>query len=257
MPWTFAHPAAVLPLRPLKHLSFGALVIGSIAPDVGYYVGRFDLAAAAHTPLGILTLCLPAGLALISLVRLLHRPAANTLPGPHRQALLSLPPMPLFNTPTTACRVSISVIIGATTHVAWDSITHGTGLLVALLPGLRVPVLVLGSRSIPLFEMLQHTSTALGVGVLIVAYVRWLRSVAPDSPVPSHLSDWWRYGLLGALAVIALATALPVAYFLSTSKSGSTNIALFVVRYVISCTTIFAVALSVASLLLARRAHVG
>ncbi len=47
MPWTFAHPAAVLPLRPLKRLSFGALVVGSIAPDIGYYLGRFDLAAAA------------------------------------------------------------------------------------------------------------------------------------------------------------------------------------------------------------------
>jgi hypothetical protein len=26
MPWTFAHPEAVLPLRRLKRLSFGALV---------------------------------------------------------------------------------------------------------------------------------------------------------------------------------------------------------------------------------------
>jgi hypothetical protein len=74
-----------------------------------------------------------------------------------------------------------------------------------------------------------------------------------DSAAPSHLGERWRYGLLGALAVIALATALPVAYFVSTSKSGSTNIAMFVVRYVISCTTVFAVTLSAASLWIARR----
>jgi hypothetical protein len=253
MPWTFAHPAAVLPLRPLKRLSYGALVIGSIAPDMGYYLGSFDLAAAAHTPLGILTLCLPTGLALIALVRVLHRPVADLLPGRHRQALLSLPSMPRFNTPMTACRVSLSIIIGAATHDAWDSFTHGTGYFVSMCPLLRTTTLVLGARSIPLYELLQHTSTAIGVGVLVVEYLRWLRGEDPGSAAPSHLSDRWRYGLQGALTVISMVAALPVAYFVSTSKSGGTNIALFVVRYVISCTTVFAVTLSAASLWIARR----
>jgi hypothetical protein len=253
MPWTFAHPAAVLPLRPLKRLSFGALVIGSLAPDIGYYLGRFDLAAFAHTPLGILTLCLPTGLALITLVRALHRPVANLLPGPHRQALLSLPLMPRLTSPRVTRDVSIAIIIGATTHVAWDSFTHGTGHLVAALPILQVQVFVLSTRSFPLFEILQHASTALGVGLLLAAYARWLRNVDPDSGAPGPHTDRWRYGLLGALAVIALATALPVAYFVSTAKSGNTNLALFVVRYVISCTTVFAVTLSAASLWVARQ----
>lgn len=252
MPWTFAHPAAVLPFRPLKHLSFSALVIGSIAPDVGYYFGRFDLAAAAHTLRGLVTICLPTGLALISLVRILHRPIATLLPSPHRQALLPLPRMPRL-TPSTMWRVSLSVMIGAATHVVWDSFTHGTGYLVATRALLRVPVFVLGTRSIPLFDVLQHASTALGVGILVVAYVRWLRSFDPDSPAPGLHSDGWRYGLLGALGAIALATALPLAYFASSSNSGSSNITLFVVRYVISCTTIFTVTLSAASLWIARR----
>jgi hypothetical protein len=245
MPWTFAHPAAVLPLRPLKRLSFGALVIGSIAPDIGYYFNCFDFAAAAHTPLGILTLCLPTGLALIVLVRVLHRPVAELMPDPHRQALLSLPLMPRFNTPLAACRVSISVIVGAVTHVAWDSFTHGTGYLVALVPRLRIPILMLGYRSIPLYELLQHASTALGTGVLVVVYVRWLRTRDPVSAVPSHFTDRWRYRFLGALALGSLVAALPIAYFLSTSKPGGPNVTLFVVRYVIFCTTIFAITLSV------------
>jgi len=77
MPWTFAHPAAVLPLRPLRRLSFGALVVGSISPDIGYYVGHFDLAGAAHTLSGLVTLSLPTGLVLMVFVRLLHRPVAD------------------------------------------------------------------------------------------------------------------------------------------------------------------------------------
>jgi hypothetical protein len=253
MPWTFAHPAAVLPLRPLKRLSFGALVVGTIAPDIGYYLGRFDLAAAAHTLSGLVTLCLPTGLVLLALVRAFHRPVANLLPGPHRQALLSLPPMPRLTSPKTLLQLSISVMIGAATHAVWDSFTHGTGYFVATLPLLQVRVFVLGTRTFPLFEVLQHASTALGVGVLVVAYVRWRRSLDPDSAAPTNPSDRWRYGLLVALAVIALVAALPGAYFLSTSSSGGTNIALFVVRYVISCTTVFAVTLSAVSLWIARR----
>jgi hypothetical protein len=253
MPWTFAHPAAVLPLRGLKHLSFGALVAGSVAPDIGYYIGRFDLAAFAHTLKGLVTLCLPTSLALIALIRLLHLPIANLLPSPHRQALLSLPQMPRLTSPMMLWRVSLSVTIGAATHVVWDSFTHGTGYLVAMLPLLRVPAFELGTRTFPLFDVLQHASTALGVGVLIVAYVRWLRSVGHDSAAPRHRNDRWRYGLLWALAALALAAALAVAYFVSTSKSGSTNIALFVVRYAISCTTVFVVTLSAASLWIARR----
>jgi hypothetical protein len=204
MPWTFAHPAAVLPFRRLKYLSFGALIIGSIAPDIGYYFGRFDLAASAHNLRGLATMCLPTGLALIALVRILHRPVANLLPGPHRSALLSLPQMPRLTSPTKLWRVSLSVMIGAAAHVVWDSFTHGTGYLVATLALLRVPVFVLGTRSVPLFDLLQHARTALGVGVLVVAYVRWMRSVAPDSPAPGLHSDRWRYGLLSALAVISV-----------------------------------------------------
>ena len=39
MPWTFAHPAAILPLRRFcpAPLDFSALVIGSMVPDLGYY----------------------------------------------------------------------------------------------------------------------------------------------------------------------------------------------------------------------------
>src|SRR5260221_11283718 len=104
MPWTFVHPAAVLPLRKYfvnRHL-FGAVVVGSISPDFGYYVGRFDMATTAHTLLGLLIVCLPTGLALVVLIRILHRPVPNWLPQPHRQATLSLRRVPKLVRPMTA-----------------------------------------------------------------------------------------------------------------------------------------------------------
>src|SRR5258708_34311473 len=104
MPWTFVHPAAVLPLRKYfanRHL-FGAVVVGSISPDFGYYVGRFDMATTAHTLLGLLIVCLPTGLALLVLIRILHRPGANLLPQPHLQPIRPLPRTPKPATHTTA-----------------------------------------------------------------------------------------------------------------------------------------------------------
>ena len=63
MPFTLSHPLAVVPLRrwcPAR-LNFAALVIGSMSPDFGYFIGQFDAAAFAHTIPGLFTVCLPTG----------------------------------------------------------------------------------------------------------------------------------------------------------------------------------------------------
>jgi Domain of unknown function (DUF4184) len=64
MPWTFAHPAAILPLRRLcpVPLDFSALVIGSMVPDLGYYLFYSNLARSAHSFSGSVLVCLPVGL---------------------------------------------------------------------------------------------------------------------------------------------------------------------------------------------------
>src|ERR1700722_5986665 len=115
MPWTLVHPAAILPLRKLglNRLSFGGLVVGSVSPDIGYYLGRFDLATFAHSALGLLILCLPTGLVLFALVRVLHRPVANLLPQPHRSALLSMPQVPRLTSLPILAEVAVSIVIGA------------------------------------------------------------------------------------------------------------------------------------------------
>jgi len=251
MPWTFVHPAAVLPLRRsgLRHLSFGGLIVGSVSPDIGYYVGRFDLATLAHTALGLLILCLPTGLVLYTLIRVLHRPVANVLPEPHRSALMSLPQVQRLTSLPVVFAIAVSIAIGAMTHNAWDSFTHPAGYMVARWPLLRESVWMFGNRSVPVYELLQHASTLFGLVVIVVAYARWLKgvNVSADSPGPSR--DGWRYALLIALAAASVILAMIVTY----EMFGRVNSALIVVRFVICATTIFAVALCSISLLLSRR----
>jgi len=78
------------------------------------------------------------------------------------------------------------------------------------------PVLVLFTRPIPVFYLLQHASSVVGAAIVLVAYVRWLRSVDRGTVAASHAGDRWRYSLLGALAVTASVVAMPVAYFESS-----------------------------------------
>jgi hypothetical protein len=255
MPWTLVHPAAVLPLRKYcanRHL-FGALVVGSVSPDLGYYVGGFDMATTAHTLLGLLVVCLPTGLALLVLIRILHRPVANLLPQPHRQAILSLPRMPQLSSPMTALSVSASIIIGAVSHNVWDSFTHRAGYVVSRWPLLQMPAFMLGTKTFKIFEVLQHASTTIGLIIVIAAYLVWLRGTDRGMGVPSSFGDGWRYGILVSLAAISLVLSIPVAHAVSATNVGPVNVTLFVVRYVICATTIFVVTLSVTSLLMAHR----
>ena len=254
MPWTLVHPAAVLPLRKYcanRHL-FGALVVGSVSPDFGYYVGRFDIATTAHTLLGLFIVCLPTGLAVLVLIRILHRPVANLLPQPHRQAILSLTRMPQLSSPMTVLYVSASIIVGAVTHNVWDSFTHRAGYVVTRWPLLQLPAFMLGTKRLRVFEVLQHASTTIGLIIVIAAYLSWLRGTDRGTPAPSSFSDGWRYSILVALAAISLVLSIPVAYAISANV-GPVSITLFVVRYVICATTIFVVTLSAASLLMAHR----
>jgi Domain of unknown function (DUF4184) len=250
MPWTLVHPAAVLPLRQLglKQLSFGGLVVGSVSPDIGYYVGRFDLAVIAHTTLGLLILCLPTGLVLFVMVRVLHRPVANLLPEPHRSALLSIPQVPRLKSLRILLTVAVSIIIGAMTHNVWDSFTHSAGYMATKWPLLRESVWVLGNRNVRVHELLQHLSTLVGLLVVVVAYVRWLRRVDARRDAVNSLGDGWRYALLFALAVAAMILGALVAHELS-SVYGRTSGSLLIVRFVICATSIFTIALCTVSLL--------
>jgi spore maturation protein SpmB len=251
MPWTFAHPAAVLPLRAFHRLPFGALVVGSMSPDIGYYFGAFDVATRAHTLPGLIIICLPTAIALMIILRVLHKPVAGLLPYPHRQAALALPPFLWPTTLPAAGFLCLAIVIGATTHVVWDAFTHRAGFFVANIPALRAISFNVHGRDILRFEVIQHLSTVVGVIILIVAYQRVSRDAALVSVGPRE-SDAWRYGLLGIIAVMSMAAAVPIAYFTAAQGSGMSG-TLLVVRFVIACTTVFAVLLAAAGLVDARR----
>jgi Domain of unknown function (DUF4184) len=217
MPWTPSHPALVLPLRRFspQPLDFAALVFGSMTPDIGYYIGRFDLATFAHTLPGSFIACLPTGMILLLLYYLFCKPVCYALPSPHRQSLLPL--CPDFPTkPTRWAIILLSLLLGAWTHNFWDAFTHEHGWFVDRIPWLQQPVFPIGSTTVYMFLLLQELSTVVGFVIVAAAHWMWLRRQRPD---PSADSDTWRYLLWIAIVAISLLISLPAAAHYAESAS--------------------------------------
>src|SRR5262249_60596266 len=97
------------------------------------------------------------------------------LPEPHRSALAPIVAGNLSIGVAAAIGAAISVLLGAWTHIVWDAMTHGDGWIVLRVPLLQEPVFRLGGYVFPVYHVLQHLSSYLGVAVLVAAYARSLR----------------------------------------------------------------------------------
>jgi len=177
MLWTFSHPAAVLPLKRLcpHYLSFPGLLVGSLMPDFGYYIGHFGLARFAHTVVGGVLACLPVGLGLLFVLALLRDPLLFLLPRRHRDVMGHVFPAGPRFTLRTLGTVGASIVIGAWSHIAWDAFTHDGRWGQVQLPWLGETAWTLGGFDVPFYAVLQHASTLLGALVLILGYRRMLR----------------------------------------------------------------------------------
>lgn len=250
MPWTFAHPAAALAFTQFakKPREFAALVIGTVSPDIGYYLGSVGLNLRTHTLVGSLTLCLPMALALLVILTLLRRPLCLLLPQPHRQALW---PIVNVNDPTNLnCGLTICmwILLGAWTHIAWDACTHRTGLVVQQLAFLQSVWLL----DWPGYQLAQHFSSGVGVLILAVAYRRWLRRL-PNATVFDDGFERYRWRLIFCSGATAILIGLPHAFALANAAP----IALFwriqMFQFAIRTTSAFAVLIVLSSLWLSWR----
>lgn len=212
MPATFSHPAAILPLRRWapRWLDTTGLVIGSMAPDLGYFLLLFDGASKAHEPAGLLLLTLPSGLVVWGLLQLAWPTLSRVLPPAHATFLTGAL---LHQGPLGAAkfgRLALSVLLGGATHLLWDSFTHKQSWFVEALPALRTPIPLAFGFEAPGYYLLQHSCSLLGLVALVIAYRRAMAQV-PALPMtrPAH----WRplLVLAGAAMLLGCAGALPVA----------------------------------------------
>ena len=181
MPLTFAHPAAVLPFRRCG-LPFSALVVGSMAPDLEYVLRLAPRSEISHTAAGLLVFCLPVGmLGLWLFHRVWTRPMADLLGMSGNGSMGHAAPACTFWPARRFAVLCAAIVVGSMTHVAWDSFTHQYGWMVQRVPSLSRLVLATKWGAVPLYTMLQHGSTAVGLAVLagVVLHDRtWARGIS-------------------------------------------------------------------------------
>ncbi|BCB90800.1 DUF4184 family protein [Phytohabitans suffuscus] len=271
MPFTASHAAAVLPLA-RRGLPPSALVIGSMVPDLPYYLPTPTDGAATHSLAGVAGADLLYGLALFAVWHALLAPFAlaiapaalrDRLPlhdrhprrdrhpfrdrhprrdrhpfrdrRPRRDRLPR--PAPRRTHPALrAARVAVALMLGAATHVVWDSFTH-TGRWGPA----HIPWLARTHAGLPGYRWAQYASGLLGAAAIAVWLVRWWRTTPPAAerrPAagrPVTLASWTLIAL--ATTAGAAAAALPAlrepdprgAAFLAVTRGGGAGLAAAVV----------------------------
>jgi hypothetical protein len=179
VPFTGSHPAAVLPFLRAP-LPASALVIGSMAPDLPFYL-PLPQTYATHTWLAVVTTdLLLGGLAWALWHGLLAAPGLATAPAPLRARLEGRVRLGLAGRLATARQGILLVgalVLGATTHVLWDEFTHARRWGTEHLPALAETW-----GPMPGYRWIQYVSSLVGGAVLLVWLVRWWRRT-PPAPV--------------------------------------------------------------------------
>ena len=173
MPFTGSHPAAVLPLLGLG-LPASALVIGSLTPDMPYYFPVPVTPLQTHSLAGALGVDLVLGICgFLVWHLLLVPPLVWASPEGLQKRIpdnLSTGRRPHLATAGALGRVCVALVIGALTHVAWDSFTHSGKWGQRHLPWLDTTTLgFTGTRWLHLVSSLAG-----------LAYLAWF------------LARWWR-----------------------------------------------------------------
>lgn len=191
MPFTASHAVAALPFLRTP-LPASALVIGSMTPDLPYYL-PLDQGVPTHTAGAVVTYDLLLGLAAWALWHgLLAAPALAAAPAGLRGRLTRVP-LGLAPRVASASRVGwvvAALVLGAGLHVLWDEFTHprrwGTE---------HIPALSELWGPFPLHFWLQHLCGLAGAVVLLVWFVLWWRRT-PAEPARPAPRTWWVWALL-------------------------------------------------------------
>jgi hypothetical protein len=204
MPFTFSHPAIVLPLTflPRQWFSITGLVIGTLTPDFEYFLRMRIQSDYSHTISGLFWFDLPFGLLLTFIFHNIVRDSLfDNLPTILKSRLLTFKQFKwteYFKKDWLI--VTSSILIGAASHIFWDSFTHDSGYFVKIVPALTETVDLFG-RQIPNYKILQHSSTL--IGALIVVFA--LYKLPQDKSISGHRSPkYWSILIFITLTIIFL-----------------------------------------------------
>jgi len=177
VPFTISHAAAVIPLQKSR-LPLAALMIGSMSPDFAYFLPGEPLRELTHSVAGIFWFCWPVSVALwFVFVRVLEEPTRALLPDRWPARFAASDREISFKTLALA---SAAVMLGAATHIVWDSFTHRGTEVVDALSALNAVAFQYHGWPVRWFMVLQHLSSVVGMLALLI----WARRLPAIHSIP-------------------------------------------------------------------------
>jgi len=215
MPFTLSHAAAALPLRRLLRggAVFPALVIGCFIPDVPYFLPEPLASINAHLLPGLVIFGIPCGWAMYWFWQhALRGPAAALLP----RAYANL----VFSAPSSAAQtprwwsITLSLLVGALSHVVWDAFTHRRGVVVHAWPALARPIVHVHGHALPPYFIFQDISTLLGL-LCLAMHVRYRLQQAATNRLGATAPQLPTGAKVAVLAALALGTVVLLGWMFS------------------------------------------
>ena len=214
MPFTLAHPAAVLPFLRQPFVPI-ALVAGAMAPDIPYFAMVSSTSESWYEPFlngtnshdfaQILSVGLPLALVLAGFLWLVARPLRWATPDAWLPAKT-----PVTGRKPSSARIALwtfySLMLGLVTHLAWDSLTHFDGWVVRMLPFLGTELF----SGFPAYRILQHLSTLIGLFALLWWYIKRVKASRAKTTGATTSGTWLRTVLVGLLLLVPAAIAAGV-----------------------------------------------
>lgn len=226
MPFTLAHPIAAAPIWccSKRKLDLPGLLIGAMIPDLEYFIALQPTENIGHTPWGIAVQGIPCSIALIILIRyLLKRPLLSLLPV-HLAARFPRTNSDFWKL-SHLLNLTLSIAIGAISHICWDGFTHTNGWFVN-----QNDLLLLKVATLPIYKWLQYSNGVLGFLALAVWLFYWLGQRTPYHGIPENPFPLWKW-----LALICIVLGAGVLAFIAADISmvGTDSYSAVVVRAVI------------------------
>lgn len=170
MPFTVSHAAAVLPLHrwARHHLPLTALMVGSMSPDFGYIFSYEASRALTHSIRGLFVFSLPVGLVVwLFYVAVLEKASITLLSDRWHTRFAHTAAITL----SLVWRAALAIVLGAATHLLWDSFTHRGTFATDAMPVLLGPTP--GFAWLPVYHLLHGLSSVVGLVILAL----WMRGL--------------------------------------------------------------------------------
>lgn len=187
MPFTFAHPAILLPFR--KHLSVTGLIIGCMSPDFEYFLRLRIYSNFSHTFIGVFLFCLPISI-IVSILfhQIIREPLIENAPKSIYLRTSKYKKTNWINyLKNNKIKIIFSILLGAFSHILWDSFTHDDGFFVNQLDLIKSNI-TMQQKEIPIIKILQHFSTLIGF-----IYIFWIFYHLTKSNQTNHRTGYYYF----------------------------------------------------------------